>query len=180
MKSKANTTSSEKIIKTFKDHEPHLFTLYPNELIDFLGGIEQLKRINIFGHRIIYVIMEMLKNIQVHKISVNETKEILSNDLIIKEGRILSLSDIRQEEIEKRRLLESGNKLAIIEENYFADNFNMFQMVIPTKALNDNGNIKVKDNSVFDEQLQVLKALGSHKIKSNTGNEGSVPRTVSI
>ncbi len=168
---KRNNTSSEKVIKTFEEHEPQLFTLYPNELIDFLGGVDQLKKLNIFGHRIIYVIMEMLKNIQVHKISVNEAKEILSNDLMIRDGRFLSLSDIRQEEIEKRRVLESGKKLAIIEENYFADNFNMFQMVIPTKALNDNGNIKVKDNSVFDEQLQVLKALGNHKIKSNTGNE---------
>jgi hypothetical protein len=47
----------------------------------------------------------------------------------------------------------------------------MFQMIIPTKALNDNGNIKVKDNSVFNEQLQIMKTLGTHKVKSQSGNE---------
>lgn len=169
MKKKISTTGN--ISKTFDEYEAQLFALYPNELINFLGGIEQLKKINIYGHRIIYVILEMLKNTQVHKISVNETKEIISNDLIIKEGRMISLAEIKAEEIEKRRVLESGKKLAIIEENYFADNFSMFQMIIPTKALNDHGNIKVRDNSVFDEQLQILKSLGNHKIKSNTGNE---------
>lgn len=177
---KKNSTSSANVTKTFDEHEPQLFTHYPNELIDFLGGTEQLKKINIFGHRIIYVVMEMLKNIQVHKISVNETKEIISNDLMIQDGRFLSLTDIRQEEIEKRRVLESGKKLAIIEENYFAENFNMFQMIIPTKALNDNGNIKVKDNSVFDEQLQVLKTLGNHRVKSNTGNEYLVANFIEL
>lgn len=169
MKKKISNTGN--ISKTFDEYEAQLFALYPNELINFLGGIEQLKKINIYGHRIIYVILEMLKNTQVHKISVNETKEIISNDLIIKEGRMISLAEIKAEEIEKRRVLESGKKLAIIEENYFADNFSMFQMIIPTKALNDHGNIKVRDNSVFDEQLQILKSLGNHKIKSNTGNE---------
>lgn len=168
---KNNNKNSQKVSKTFEEHEPQLFTLYPNELIDFLGGIEPLKKLNIFGHRIIYVIMEMLKTTQVHKISVNEAKDIISNDLTIKDGRFVSLAEIKAEEIEKRRVLESGKKLAIIEENYFADNFNMFQMIIPTKALNDNGNIKVKDNSVFDEQLQVLKTLGTHKVKSQSGNE---------
>lgn len=169
MKKKIN--SSGNVSKTFDEYEAQLFALYPNELINFLGGIEQLKKINIYGHRIIYVILEMLKTTQVHKISVNETKEIISNDLIVREGRMVSLAEIKAEEIEKRRVLESGKKLAIIEENYFADNFNMFQMIIPTKALNDHGNIKVRDNSVFDEQLQILKSLGNHKIKSNTGNE---------
>lgn len=168
---KKKITTTGNVSKTFDDYEAQLFALYPNELINFLGGREQLKKINIYGHRIIYVILEMLKNTQVHKISVNETKEIISNDLIIKEGRMISLSEIKAEEIEKRRVLESGKQLAIIEENYFADNFSMFQMVIPTKALNDHGNIKVRDNSVFDEQLQILKSLGNHRIKSNTGNE---------
>lgn len=170
MKSKSNQTSN-KVSKTFEEYEPQLFTLYPNELIDFLGGKEQLKKINIFGHRIIYVILEMLKSTQVHKISVNEAKEIISNDLTIKDGKFVSLAEIKAEEIEKRRILESGKKLAIIEENYFADNFNMLQIIIPTKALNDNGNIKVKDNSVFEKQLQVMKTLGTHKVKSTSGNE---------
>lgn len=169
MKKKVN--SSGNVSKTFDEYEAQLFALYPNELINFLGGIEQLRKINIYGHRIIYVILEMLKTTQVHKISVDETKEIISNDLIVQEGRLVSLAEIKAEEIEKRRALESGKKLAIIEENYFADNFNMLQMIIPTKALNDHGNIKVRDNSVFDEQLQILKSLGNHKIKSNTGNE---------
>ena len=62
---KKNSTGSANVTKTFDDHEPQLFTLYPNELIDFLGGTEQLKKINIFGHRIIYVVMEMLKNIDI-------------------------------------------------------------------------------------------------------------------
>ncbi|WP_336691080.1 MULTISPECIES: hypothetical protein [unclassified Chryseobacterium] len=168
---KINKPNSQKVSKTFEEHEPQLFTLYPNELIDFLGGAEPLKKLNIYGHRIIYVIMEMLKTTQVHKISANEAKEIISNDLTIKDGRFISLAEIKAEEIEKRRILESGKKLAIIEENYFADNFNMFQMIIPTKALNDNGNIKVKDNSVFNEQLQIMKTLGTHKVKSQSGNE---------
>lgn len=162
---------SNKITKTFNDYEAQLVTLYPNELINFLGGVEQLKKINIFGHRIIYVMMEMLKSTQIHKISVDEAKEILSNDLIVNEGRMISIADLKAEEIEKRRILESGKKLAIIEESFFADNFSMFQMVIPTKALNDNGNIKVKDNSVFHEQLKILKTLGNHTVKSNFGDE---------
>jgi len=159
------------ITKTFDEHEAQLVTLYPNELIDFLGGVEASKKVNIFGHRIIYVMMEMLKSTQVHKISIDETKEIMSNDMVERDGRLTSLEEIRMEELEKRRLLESGKKLAVIEESYFADNFSMFQMIIPTKALNDNGNIKVKDNSVFHEQLKVMKTLGNHTVKSNVGEE---------
>src|SRR5690606_11966196 len=142
MKAKDKSTG---ITKTFDSYEAQLVTLYPNELIDFLGGIEPLKKINIFGHRIIFVMMEMLNSTQVHKLSVDETKYIISNDLIERDGRFVSIQDIKMEELEKRRLLESGKKLAVIEERYFADNFSMFQMIIPTKALNDNGNIKVKD-----------------------------------
>lgn len=166
-----NKISNNKITKTFDEYEAQLVALYPNELINFLGGIEQLKKINIYGHRIIYVMMEMLKTLQVHKISSNEAREIISNDLVINQGRMISLADIKAEEIEKRRILESGKKLAVIEETYFAENFNMFQMVIPTKALNDNGKIKVKDNSVFHEQLKVFKSLGNHTVKSNVGEE---------
>lgn len=168
---KNSTHKSQKVTKTFEEYEPQLFTLYPNELIDFLGGAEQLKKLNIYGHRIIYVIMEMLKTTQVHKISADEAKDIIFNDLTIRDGRFISMADIKAEEIEKRRTLESGKKLAIIEENYFADNFSMFQMIIPTRALNDNGNIKVKDNSVFDEQLQIMKTFGTHKVKSESGKE---------
>lgn len=162
---------NSKISKTFYEHEMQIFTLYPNELVNFLGGIEQLNKINLFGHRIIFVMMEMLKNIQVHKISIADTKDIIHNDLIIKDGRMISLEEIKAEEIEKKRVLESGKKLAIIEEEFFADNFSMLQMVITTKALNDNGNIKVKDNSVFHEQLKVFKTLGNHNVKSNFGEE---------
>ena len=168
MKAKDKSTG---ITKTFDSYEAQLVTLYPNELIDFLGGIEPLKKINIFCHRIIFVMMEMLKSTQVHKLSVDETKDIISNDLMERDGRFVSLQDIKMEELEKRRLLESGKKLAVIEESYFADNFSMFQMIIPTKALNDNGNIKVKDNSVFHEQLKILKSLGNHTVKSNIGEE---------
>ncbi|HAV02467.1 MAG TPA: hypothetical protein DCW95_04610, partial [Chryseobacterium sp.] len=134
MKGKDKSTG---VTKTFDNHESQLVTLYPNELIDFLGGVEATKNINIFGHRIIFVMMEMLKSSQVHKLSIDETKEIMNNDLIERDGRLTSLEEIRIEELEKRRLLESGKKLAVIEESYFADNFSMFQMVIPTKALND-------------------------------------------
>ena len=168
MKAKDNKNS---VTKTLDSYEAQLVTLYPNELIDFLGGVEPLKKINIFGHRIIFVMMEMMKSAQVHKISIDETKEIISNDMVYKDGRITSLEDIKADQIEKRRILESGKKLAVIEESFFADNFSMLQMIIPTQALNDNGNIKVKDNSVFHEQLKILKTLGNHTVKSNTGGE---------
>lgn len=165
------STDKNNITKTFDTYEAQLVTLYPNELIDFLGGVEPLKKINIYGHRIIFVLMEMLKTTQIHKMTVDETKEIISNDMVLNHGKIHSLEDVKTEQIEKRRLLESGKKLAIIDESFFAENFSMLQMVIPTTALNDNGNIKVKDNSVFYEQLKILKSLGNHTVKSNTGGE---------
>ncbi len=160
-----------KISKIIEEYQAEIITHYPNELSKFLGGEEQLKKVNIFGHRIIFVMMEMLKTLQVHKISKDEAKEIILNDLIIKNGRMMSLQEIRDEEIEKRRIIESGKNLAIIEEEYFRENFNMLQLVIPTKALNDNGKIKVKDNSVFHEQLKVLKTIGNHTVESKISGE---------
>lgn len=168
---KSDNKKENQITKTFDTYEAQLMTLYPNELIDFLGGVEPLKKINIYGHRIIFVMMEMLKAAQVHKMSIDEAKEIISNDMVINEGRFDSLQYLKAEQIEKRRKLESGKKLAVIDESYFVENFSMLQMVIPTMALNDNGNIKVKDNSVFHNQLKILKSLGNHTIKSNDGGE---------
>jgi len=160
-----------KVSKTFDDHHSITIAEYPKEFVEFLGGKEQLSKINIFGHRIIFVMLEMLKSVQVHKISKAEAREIISNDLTIKNGRLVSLADIKEEAIEERRILESGKKMAIIEEEYFADQFNMLQFIIPTKALNNNGTIKVEDNSVFHNQLKIFKTLGNHEVKSKISGE---------
>lgn len=168
---KKKNKNDPKISKTFEDYNGIAVAEYPREFVNFLGGKEQLSKINIFGHRIIFVMLEMLKSVQVHKISKAEAKEIISNDLTIKNGRIVSLAEIKEEAIEERRILESGKKMAIIEEEYFADQFNMLQFIIPTKALNNNGAIKVEDNSVFHNQLKVFKTLGNHEVKSKVSGE---------
>lgn len=154
-------------------YEPQKTTAYSNAFADFLGGKEALKNINIYGHRIIFCMVEMLKTLQVFKPKYEEVKAQMRDELILdyENGKITTIKEIEKAEIEKRRLLEAGKKLAIIEEKYFADNFSMLQFIITTKALNDNGNIKVKSNNLFRKQLDVLKKLADHHVESNDKKE---------
>ena len=155
------------------EHLPATKTPYPNDFIDFLGGKEALNKIDIYGHRIIFCIMEMLKSVQVFSPKFNETLKMIEDEMIIdlEKGRISTKATVLKEEVEKRRKLEIGNKLAIIEEKYFANNFNMLQFVIPTRALNDGGSIKVESNTVFHNQLKMFRTIGLHEIISGNGKE---------
>lgn len=155
------------------NYEPQKTTAYSNAFADFLGGKEAVKKINIYGHRIIFCMVEMLKTIQVFKPKYEDIQAQMRDELILdyEKGKITTIREIEKADIEKRRLLEAGKKLAIIEEKYFADNFSMLQFVITTKALNDNGNIKVKSNDLFRKQLDVLKKLGDHEVESNDKKE---------
>lgn len=158
---------------TLKNHNSLQKTAYPNDFIDFLGGKEAINKIDVYGHRIIFCILEMLKSIQVYAPKYEQTLQLLRDEMVIDgiKGRISTINTIKREEVEERRKLEIGKKLAIIKENYFADNFSMLQFIIPTRALNDNGNIQVHSNKVFHDQLEIFRTIGVHKVLSNDGKE---------
>lgn len=165
--------SNKKKGAVLKKHNSLQKTSYPNDFIDFLGGKEALEKIDVYGHRIIYCIFEMLKTLQVYAPKYSETYQLMQDEMIIdlEKGKFSTKQTIQKEEVDKRRKLEVGKKLAIIEENYFAENFSMLQFIIPTKALNDNGNIQVKSNKVFHDQLEVFRTIGVHKVLSKDGKE---------
>ena len=162
-----------KHITELNEHLPANKAAYPNDFIDFLGGKEAINRIDIYGHRIIFCVMEMLKTIQVFSPKFDETQKMIEDEMIIdiEKGKFTTKRTIQKEEVERRRKIEIGNKLAIIEERFFANSFNMLQFVIPTKALNDNGNITVHSNKVYNDQLKLFRTIGIHEITSGNGKE---------
>lgn len=162
-----------KHITELNEHLPANKAAYPNDFIDFLGGKEAINRIDIYGHRIIFCVMEMLKTIQVFSPKFDETQKMIEDEMMIdiEKGKFTTKRTIQKEEVERRRKIEIGNKLAIIEERFFANNFNMLQFVIPTKALNDNGNITVHSNKVYNDQLKLFRTIGIHEITSGNGKE---------
>lgn len=163
-------------ITVFDNYESQKTTAYSNDLADFLGGKEALDKINIYGNRIIYCMMEMLKTVQIFKPKYQDVKNIILDEMVVdlEKGIITTRRELTEIEVQERRILEAGKKLAIIENSYFLDNYSMLQFVIPTKALNDNGNIKVSSNELFREQLEIFKILGLHYINSNDNKKSMI------
>ena len=74
-------------------YEPQKATAYSNAFADFLGGKEALEKINIYGHRIIYCMVEMLKTLQVFKPKFEEIKAQMRDELILdyENGKITTI-----------------------------------------------------------------------------------------
>lgn len=144
---------------------------YPRKLIEFLGGINTFSNFNMAGHRIIYCTMSILKSLQAFKKKHIEWGDEDELTYDVETQTLMTTREIYERQL-KQESMTSGT--VITHERVKSIDFSMLEVIIPTKALNDNGRIKVKSNMVYIDQLKFLSKIGEHEVESNNGKEVAI------